>query len=34
MVFRAGASLQTLSMTGNAQSGHVSSLVVGVSGTV
>jgi protocatechuate 3,4-dioxygenase beta subunit len=34
MVFRDGVSLQTPSMTGNAQSGYVSSLVVGVSGTV
>jgi len=34
MVFREGVSSQTPSMTGNAQSGYVSSLVVGVSGTV
>lgn len=34
MVFSDGVSLQTPSMTGNAQSGYVSSLVVGVSGTV
>ena len=34
MVFRDGVSSQTPSMTGNAQSGYVSSLVVGVSGTV
>jgi protocatechuate 3,4-dioxygenase beta subunit len=34
MVFRDGVSLQMPSMTGNAQSGYVSSLVVGVSGTV
>jgi protocatechuate 3,4-dioxygenase beta subunit len=34
MVFRDGVSLQTPSMTGNAQSGYLSSLVVGVSGAV
>ena len=34
MVFSDGVSSQTPSMTGNAQSGYVSSLVVGVSGTV
>jgi protocatechuate 3,4-dioxygenase beta subunit len=34
MVFSDGVSLQTPSMTGNAQSGYVSSLVVGVSGSV
>jgi protocatechuate 3,4-dioxygenase beta subunit len=34
MVFRDGASLQTPSMTGSVASGYVSSLVVGVSGTV
>jgi protocatechuate 3,4-dioxygenase beta subunit len=34
MVFSDGVSLQTPSMTGNAQSGYVSSLVVGVSGAV
>jgi hypothetical protein len=33
-VFSDGVSLQTPSMTGNARSGYVSSLVVGVSGTV
>ena len=34
MVFSDGVSLQTPSMTGNATSGYVSSLVVGVSGSV
>ncbi len=34
MVFSDGVSTQTPSMTGNASSGYVSSLVVGVSGTV
>jgi protocatechuate 3,4-dioxygenase beta subunit len=34
MVFRDGASLETPSMTGNSTSGYVSSLVVGVSGSV
>ncbi len=34
MVFSDGVSLQTPSMTGNASSGYVSSLVVGVSGAV
>ena len=34
MVFSDGVSLQTPSMTGNAASGYVSSLVVGVSGAV
>ncbi|HEY3669955.1 MAG TPA: intradiol ring-cleavage dioxygenase [Acidimicrobiia bacterium] len=34
MVFSDGVSLQTPSMTGNVTSGYVSSLVVGVSGTV
>jgi len=34
MVFSDGVSLQTPSMTGNATSGYVSSLVVGVSGAV
>ncbi len=34
MVFSDGVSLQTPSMTGNASSGYVSSLVVGVSGSV
>jgi hypothetical protein len=34
MVFSDGVSLQTPSMTGNTSSGYVSSLVVGVSGTV
>jgi len=34
MVFSDGVSLQTPSMTGNATSGYVSSLVVGVSDSV
>jgi protocatechuate 3,4-dioxygenase beta subunit len=34
MVFSDGVSLQTPSMTGNVTNGYVSSLVVGVSGTV
>ena len=34
MVFSDGVSIQTPSMTGNATSGYLSSLVVGVSGTV
>ena len=34
MVFRDGVSLETPSMTGNVTSGYVSSLVVGVSGSV
>ncbi len=34
MVFSDGVATQTPSMTGNASSGYVSSLVVGVSGAV
>ena len=34
MVFSDGVATQTPSMTGNATSGYVSSLVVGVSGAV
>jgi hypothetical protein len=34
MVFSDGVSLQTPAMTGNATSGYVSSLVVGVTGAV
>ena len=34
MVFSDGVSLQTSSMTGNVANRHVSSLLVGVSGTV